>query len=88
MASSLVEGAVYVASHSIRIPILLLFSCLTNACQNNGTCLEIAVESHNCICPPGFSGSQCEQKIDPCLAKPCKNGGTCTSSADGKNWLW
>ena len=37
------------------------------------------VNSYSCNCPPGFSGTYCEQEIAFCSKafNPCKNGATC-----------
>ena len=58
---------------------------MNNPCQNGGTCLEVAVGSHVCTCPPEFSGAQCETSINPCDKSPCKNNATCISNGVGAN---
>lgn len=30
-----------------------------------------------CICPPQFTGRNCEESLDPCIGEPCQNGATC-----------
>ncbi|XP_076388607.1 agrin isoform X4 [Megachile rotundata] len=32
---------------------------------------------YRCICPPQFTGRNCEQSLDPCLGEPCQHGATC-----------
>ncbi|XP_029165671.1 agrin-like isoform X4 [Nylanderia fulva] len=32
---------------------------------------------YRCICPPQFTGRNCEESLDPCMDEPCQNGGTC-----------
>jgi hypothetical protein len=58
--------------------------CYFNPCQNEGTCLNVAENSTPfvCICPDGFTGSICNEIIQPdivyaCSLNPCQNGGTC-----------
>ncbi|XP_034935622.1 agrin-like isoform X2 [Chelonus insularis] len=33
--------------------------------------------TYKCICPPQFTGFNCEESLDPCLGEPCQNGATC-----------
>ncbi|KAK0077851.1 hypothetical protein PV326_009744, partial [Microctonus aethiopoides] len=32
---------------------------------------------YKCICPPQFTGINCEESLDPCLNEPCQHGATC-----------
>ena len=50
--------------------------CLTNPCQNQGTCTDIP-SGYSCTCVPGFTGKNCEVNIDECSENPCVHG-TCT----------
>ena len=38
---------------------------------------------HTCVCPNGYTGTNCELPI-PCLipSNPCQNSGTCSNTAD------
>ena len=33
--------------------------------------------SNSCVCVHGFTGTNCETRIDKCGSEPCQNGGTC-----------
>jgi len=50
--------------------------CLTNPCQNQGTCTDVP-SGYNCTCVPGFTGKNCEVNFDECSKNPCVHG-TCT----------
>nr|XP_050849942.1 agrin-like isoform X3 [Vespula vulgaris] len=32
---------------------------------------------YKCICPPQFTGRNCEESLDPCIDEPCQHGATC-----------
>lgn len=32
-----------------------------------------------CICPPGYTGLNCANIINPCASSPCQNNGQCIS---------
>ncbi|CAF4414041.1 unnamed protein product, partial [Rotaria magnacalcarata] len=54
--------------------------CLSLPCLNGGTCRDSYVNTsatYICICPPSYTGTQCEQMINPCAEYPCGYG-TCT----------
>ena len=36
--------------------------CASQPCKNNATCTD-RVDGYNCICPPSFSGTQCELNV-------------------------
>jgi len=43
-------------------------NCVTDNFNKNG---------YVCLCPIGWSGINCENKINNCLINPCLNGGNC-----------
>ncbi|XP_067207512.1 agrin-like isoform X4 [Linepithema humile] len=50
--------------------------------ENNYDHENYAVEKYEppdyrCICPPQFTGRNCEESLDPCIGEPCQNGATC-----------
>ncbi len=54
-------------------------SCKQNVCEgvvcnNGGTCKD-----GSCECPPGFSGADCSQQIEPCDTLVCLNGALCSN---------
>ena len=54
--------------------------CLSDPCQNGGTCTGNGPDTYQCNCVDVFQGAHCELDINECLADPCKNGGTCVNS--------
>lgn len=48
--------------------------CKNVVCYNNGVC-----DDGTCLCPNGYSGTNCEIQLDPCATVTCYNGGTCVS---------
>lgn len=49
-----------------------------SSCLFGGTCVD-DVNSYRCSCAPGFTGSNCQHRINPCDSRPCLNGATCTN---------
>ena len=58
-----------------------IMPCESITCDNGGTCVSEDPFSYECLCPPDFTGSYCEQDIDECQAVVCQNGGTCVTGA-------
>ena len=54
----------------------LVDKCLSNPCQNSGTCITEA-QGYSCTCPYPWAGLNCEIDTDPCLPNPCLAMGTC-----------
>eukprot|EP00941_MAST-03F_sp_MAST-3F-sp1_P006338 g6338.t1 len=58
-------------------------SCVNVDCSYHGICSVVGT-GHLCDCDPGYTGDECEQKVDFCAsadAPKCLNGGKCISSA-------
>lgn len=56
---------------------MVMTDCDPNPCQNQGTCSVTAV-GHECLCPAGSTGVNCETDIwDDCKGRTCRNGGVC-----------
>ena len=41
------------------------------------------MNGYTCVCELGYTGTNCQHKVDNCVDEPCKNGGTCESTIDG-----
>lgn len=62
-------------------------------CLNGGTCFNTGEGLYTCQCPPGFTGSECQNETSDCSTNPCQNGGTCFEMTKGykcechKGWI-
>lgn len=52
-------------------------ACYNFPCKNGATCISGPMRSFECLCAPGYHGTNCEHKIDACFGNPCDNGGIC-----------
>ena len=59
-----------------------LDTCVSNPCQNNGTCSDV-INGYACTCISGYTGTACQTDIDECESAPCHNQGTCSDMVDG-----
>uniref|UniRef100_A0AC35UHH3 Neurogenic locus Notch protein n=1 Tax=Rhabditophanes sp. KR3021 TaxID=114890 RepID=A0AC35UHH3_9BILA len=50
--------------------------CISDICQNGGTCLTIAGNS-SCKCSHGFEGTYCQINVDDCKNNKCYPGSKC-----------
>ncbi len=52
--------------------------CLSSPCHTNATCYNLNGGQYRCMCPPTYTGIQCDEDIDECTVFPsiCRNGGT------------
>ncbi|XP_013388160.1 neurogenic locus notch homolog protein 2 isoform X4 [Lingula anatina] len=57
-------------------------NCVGARCVNGATCVS-SPGQFTCVCPQGYTGRFCGEKIDYCaqLSVDCKNGGTCVSTS-------
>ncbi|XP_065192577.1 cadherin-23-like [Sycon ciliatum] len=56
-------------------------STMQPICRNNATCTDLT-DGYNCTCLPGFTGFECDSRIDRCLTQSsnCMNGASCVDS--------
>ena len=57
-----------------------------NLVRMEATC-HGSINNATCLCLPGFTGSQCQEKINQCDSNPCQNGGTCVGSIYNQSCL-
>lgn len=67
---------------------LSMNACDSNKCQNGGTCIPRVGTKFFCLCPPHFTGEQCEADVDECsvyngTTAGCQNNGTCVNKRGG-----
>uniref|UniRef100_A0A158Q7E6 Delta-like protein n=1 Tax=Elaeophora elaphi TaxID=1147741 RepID=A0A158Q7E6_9BILA len=46
-------------------------------CRNNATCRNTGHGVYTCECPDGYTGTNCETRVQNCSLQPCLNGATC-----------
>ncbi len=58
-------------------------NCATSVCHNGGVCAYYANNNAtHCLCPPGWSGADCNTPASSCADQPCANGAECVDDAD------
>ena len=57
--------------------------CFSFPCSNSGTCYSINSLTYGCLCPNGYTGTNCQTILSGCSSSPCQNGGTCSSNNNG-----
>ncbi|KAA0200586.1 hypothetical protein FBUS_04398 [Fasciolopsis buskii] len=45
--------------------------CKGRMCLNGGVCRQFGDNESQCVCPPGYEGTLCEQDTDECTLNPC-----------------
>lgn len=51
--------------------------CTNQTCGEHGACHEEFMGGAICKCDEGYTGTSCEEEINPCYPNPCANGGKC-----------
>ncbi|XP_032242320.1 uncharacterized protein LOC116620734 [Nematostella vectensis] len=57
--------------------------CSSHQCPENATCFPgLSPDTHNCACPEGYTGAQCENDVDECSSDdfPCDTNATCSNT--------
>ena len=58
-------------------------SCLSSPCETGAMCVNLmGNNNYECLCPPGFEGSNCAQNINDCEGASCPVNSSCM---DGVN---
>ena len=53
--------------------------CVPNPCQNQGVCVPLG-NTFQCFCEPGYSGINCESKLDVIISELEKHSGGYSNS--------
>ncbi|VVC39264.1 EGF-like, conserved site,EGF-like calcium-binding domain,CUB domain,EGF domain,EGF-like calcium- [Cinara cedri] len=69
---------------NILTNLLSTSECLSNPCQNGGTCMDL-YNGFQCNCPHNWQGKQCELDVDECVRflhtdLGCQNGAECKNT--------
>ena len=57
--------------------------CLSSPCETGAMCVNLmGNNNYECLCPPGFEGSNCAQNINDCEGASCPVNSSCM---DGVN---
>jgi EGF-like domain len=59
------------------------WSCLSNPCGANGTCIPQSSSSYTCRCPNGLTGQSCNSSNSPSIEKSIQNRCTIIFSSFG-----
>lgn len=52
-----------------------------------GTCIITNGSSYQCLCPSGWTDTNCNTPVNPCASMPCRNNGQCLSFGNQFNCL-
>ncbi|KAJ8688469.1 hypothetical protein QAD02_024264 [Eretmocerus hayati] len=44
---------------------------------------DSSILEYQCICPPQYTGKNCEESLDPCMSEPCHHSATCDILPEG-----
>ena len=74
---------------TVTLVLYLLFrcesnddDCASNPCLHEAECID-GINSYECVCRPGYTGTLCETNINDCEPNPCANNGVCTDLVNG-----
>ncbi|XP_070552687.1 sushi, von Willebrand factor type A, EGF and pentraxin domain-containing protein 1-like [Ptychodera flava] len=59
-------------------------NCANDPCRNGGICKDLT-DDHQCICPDGYGGKNCQTIEDVCLSAVCQNGGSCRRQGEASS---
>uniref|UniRef100_A0AAF5PQC7 Cadherin domain-containing protein n=2 Tax=Wuchereria bancrofti TaxID=6293 RepID=A0AAF5PQC7_WUCBA len=71
------KQSLYLYNTRLNCNTIVSAPCAASPCKNEGTCIPSSEKAYDCVCPPRYSGSNCEIDLTPCVSRPCPRGVEC-----------
>ncbi|EJD75084.1 cadherin domain-containing protein [Loa loa] len=71
------KQSLYLYNTRLNCNAIVSAPCAVSPCENEGTCIPSGQKTYNCVCPPRYTGNNCEIDLTPCVSHPCPRGVEC-----------